>query len=68
MAFLSVVSVEVVDFEKLKEDYENCLNFSAVVASLGKRPSRKYSEYIFQDGYFLKIISCVSHVLLLGIS
>ena len=47
MALLSIVSVEVVGFEKLKEDYENCLDFSTIVASLEKGPSREHSEYIF---------------------
>ena len=43
VGLLLAVSVEVVGFEKLKEDYENCSEFSAIIASLGKGPSREYS-------------------------
>ena len=48
---LSTVSIEVVGFDKVKEDYEECLNFGDILTTLRKGPSRECSEYSFQDGY-----------------
>ena len=48
------MSVKITDFEKLKEDYDDCLNFEKVMSSLRQRPSREISEYTFQGGYLFK--------------
>ena len=54
VALLLAVSIEVVGFEKLKEDYEDCPDFDAVVASLGKELSWEYNEYTFPHSYLFK--------------
>ena len=47
---LSTVSIEVVDFDKVKENYEECPNFGDILTALRKGPSRECSEYTLQDG------------------
>ena len=43
---LSTVSIEVVvDFDKIKEDYEECLDFDSILTTLHKASYREYSEY-----------------------
>ena len=51
---LSTISIEVVEFEKLKEDYVECLDFKDVYSLLQQGPSREYSDYILQDGYLFR--------------
>ena len=46
VSLLSTVSVEVVGFEKLKEEYVECSDFKNIYFSLQQGPSREYSDYI----------------------
>ena len=51
---LSTVSIEVVGFDKVKENYEECPNFGDILIALRKGPSRERSEYTLQDGYLFR--------------
>ena len=50
---LSTISTEVISFDKIKEDNEYP-NFGSILTTLYKGPSRKYSEYILQNGYLFR--------------
>ena len=50
---LSTVGIEVVGFDKIKEDYE-CPNFGDILTTLRKESSREYNKYILQDGYLFR--------------
>ena len=51
---LSIVSIEVVGFDKVKENYEECPDFGDILITLCKGPSRERSEYTLQDGYLFR--------------
>ena len=51
---LSTVSIEVVGFDKVKENYEECPDFGDILTALRKGPSRERSEYTLQDGYLFR--------------
>ena len=51
---LSTVSIEVVGFDKIKENYEECPDFGDILTALCKGPSRKCSEYTLQVGYLFR--------------
>ena len=44
---LLAVSVKIIDFEKLKEDYNDYPDFKKIMYSLRQRSSREISEYTF---------------------
>ena len=51
---LNSVSTEVIGFEKLKDEYETCPDFSIIFQALNQGPSSDHSEYTLLDGYWFK--------------
>jgi len=51
---LNNISTEVIRFDRLKDEYTTCLDFSDIVQSLAQGPSGTNSEYTLQDGYLFK--------------
>ena len=45
--------MEVVGFEKIKEEYPECLNFRKIYVDLSNNTGR-HEEYILQEGYLFK--------------
>ena len=54
VSLLSVMSVKVTRFERLKDDYESCLDFGELYTSLSNAPQPILDDYILQDGYLFK--------------
>ena len=51
---LNAVSTEVIGFEKLKEEYPNCPDFSENFQTLQQGPSSLHNDYTIQDGFLFK--------------
>ena len=51
---LNSVSTEVVGFERLKEGYETCPDFSEVYRALHSGPSSDHSDYTLLDDYLFR--------------
>ena len=51
---LSVMSVKVTRFERLKDDYESCPDFGELYTSLSNAPQPILDDYTLQDGYLFK--------------
>jgi len=51
---LTSVSTKVVGFDRLKEEYPKCPDFSDIYQSLQQGPSSVYSDYILLDGFLFK--------------
>jgi hypothetical protein len=51
---LSIMSVEVTKFERLKEDYDSCLDFGELYNSLRSMPHPTQDDYFLQNGYLFK--------------
>ena len=53
---LSVMSVKVSGFERLKDDYEPCPDFGKLYTSLSNAPQPRpiLDDYTLQDGYLFK--------------
>ena len=51
---LSSVSTEVIGFERLKDEYATCPDFSEIYQTLGQGPSGEHAEYTLLDGYLFK--------------
>ena len=54
LALLSAMSVEVIGFERLKEAYEDCLDFGEIYTALRDGPSREYPDFIMEDDYLFR--------------
>ena len=54
VSLLSVMSVKVTGFERLKDDYESCPNFGELYTSLSNAPRPILDDYTLQDGYLFK--------------
>ena len=54
VSFLSVMSVKVTGFERLKDDYESCPNFGHLYTSLNNASRPILDDYTLQDGYLFK--------------
>ena len=54
VSLLSVMSVKVIGFERLKDDYESCLDFRELYTSLSNASWPILDDYTFQDGYLFK--------------
>ena len=54
MSLLLVMSVKVIGFERLKDDYESCLDFGELYISLSNAPRPILDDYTLQDGYLFK--------------
>ena len=48
------MSVKVIGFERLKDDYESCLDFGELYTSLSNAPRPILDDYTLQDGYMIK--------------
>ena len=53
LTLLSMSQVEVVGFEKIKEEYSDCPDFGIIYANLSNNTG-KHEEYILQEGYLFK--------------
>ena len=54
VSLLSIMSVKVTGFERLKDDYESCPNFGELYTSLSNAPWPILDDYTLQDGYLFK--------------
>ena len=52
--FLISVSTQVVGFDRLKEEYPKCPDFSEIYQSLQQGPSSVHSDYTLLDGFLFK--------------
>ena len=48
------MSTKVTGFERLKNDYESCLNFGEIFKLLADGLVREHDDYFLQDGYLFK--------------
>ena len=60
LALLSTIQVEVVGFEKIKDEYSECPDFGIIYADLSNNTG-KHEEYILQEGYLFKGIKLCAH-------
>ena len=51
VSLLSIMSVKVIGFERLKDDYESCPDFGELYTSLSNIPRPILEDYTLQDGY-----------------
>ena len=51
---LSVMSVKVTGFERLKDDYKSCPDFRELYTSLSNASQPILDDYTLQDGYLFK--------------
>ena len=51
---LSVISVKVTGFERLKDEYESCPDFGELYTSLSNAPWPILDDYTLKDGYLFK--------------
>ena len=54
VSLLSIMNVKVIGFERLKDDYESCLDFGELCTSLSNVPRLILEDYTLQDGYLFK--------------
>ena len=54
VSLLSVMSVKVIRFERLKDDYESCLDFGKLYTSLSNASRPIPNNYTLQNGYLFK--------------
>ena len=52
--FINSISTEVVGFERIKDEYDTCPDFSETFQALKQGPSSDHSEYTLLDGYLFK--------------
>ena len=51
---LSIVSTKVTRFEKLRDEYESCLDFGEIYNALSTEHQSIVNDYILRDGYLFK--------------
>ena len=54
VSFLSIMSVKLTGFERLKDDYESCPDFGELYTSLSNAPRPILDDYTLQEGYLFK--------------
>ena len=54
VSLLSIMSVKVIGFERLKDDYESCPDFGELYTSLSNALWPILDDYTLQDGYLFK--------------
>ena len=54
VSLLSIMSVKVTGFERLKDDYESCPDFGELYTSLSNAPRPILDDYTLQEGYLFK--------------
>ena len=54
VSLLSIMSVKVTGFERLKDDYESCPDFEEFYTSLSNALWPILDDYTLQDGYLFK--------------
>ena len=52
--FLNAVSTEVIGFERLRDEYAACVDFSETYQALSQGPSSGHSDYTLLDGYLFR--------------
>ena len=68
-ALLSVMSTEVVGFEKIKETYESCPDFGNIYTVLRDSLTHEIDGFLLQDGYlFRSRLLCIPRTTLREIS
>ena len=60
VSLLSIISVKVTGFERLKNDYESCPDFGELYTSLSNAPRPILDDYTLQDGTCSKPTNYVS--------
>ena len=53
-SILTATSSEITDFERIKNDYDSCLDFGEVYKILVDRLVREHDDYFLLDGYLFK--------------
>jgi hypothetical protein len=51
---LSMISVEITGFERLKEEYESCPEFEEIYMTLKDKNNRVVNGYHLQEGYLFR--------------
>ncbi|PKA62613.1 RNA-directed DNA polymerase like [Apostasia shenzhenica] len=51
---LTTMSIEVVDFDKLKEVYADCPDFGVIYMTVSSGPTSEYPDYLVHDGYLFR--------------
>ena len=51
---LKRLSAEVVGFERIKEEYESCLDFRGIFGALREGVTLKIDDFLLQDGYLCR--------------
>ena len=54
VSLISIMSVKVIGFERLKDDYESCPDFGELYTCLSNAPQPILDDYTLQDGYLFK--------------
>ena len=54
VSLLSIISIKVTGFERLKDDYESCPDFGELYTSLRNASRPVLDDYTLQDGYLFK--------------
>ena len=49
-----MISTEVIGFDKLKEEYPKCPDFSNIYQALQQGSSSEHKNYTLQEGYLFK--------------
>ena len=50
------MSIEVVSFDKIEEEYESCLDFGEIIILLKEGVTPEIDGFLLQDGYFISIL------------
>ena len=54
VSLLSIMSIKVTGFERLKDDFESCPGFRELYTSLSNASQPILDDYTLQDGYLFK--------------
>ena len=57
---LNQMSAEVVDFNKIKEEYKSCPDFGEIIVLLKEWVTPEIDSFLLQDGYFFYFVSYAS--------
>ena len=52
---LTTITTEVVRFDQLKDEYEQCPNFSEIYQVVLQGPLSQYSDFAVHDGFLFKV-------------
>jgi len=60
VTILTVLNNQVVGFERLKAEYESCLDFQEFFTLLKSGTTREIDSFLLKDGYLFQFASCAS--------